>query len=434
MITKSKYMVSLECLNYLWYLENDKTKIKELSEHEKFVINQGYEVQKHAQKLLNGVEEKEFSFNDLYSRADIIKDNCVYEIKSSTSLKQEFIEDISFQKYVYEKSGNKFSKYFIVYLNKNYVKEGELDLNELFIIHEVKEFISFNEIENNIQNIRNLKFPSEKCKLANKCPVNCWDLKEGNVFELNRGGKISLRLYENNINFIKDIPLDYKLNLKQKIQRDCYINNEIYLDKDKIKIWLSKLKQPIYYFDFESFQTAIPKFNKTKCWQQIPFQFSCHKENEHFEFLYNGNEDPREELINALKCLGNEGSIVVYYKSFEISRLKELSEAFPEYKDYLNNLINRIVDLHDIFKNFYYYNIKQKNSTSIKKVLPCLSSINYDELNINNGSDASYKFYISHYLNEGNKQEIRKDLLEYCKLDTLAEIEIINELKKIVEK
>ena len=117
-------MAGLQCLKYLWYLVNDPSKIPESSEADKFVMSQGYEVQKYAEILLNGESEKAFSVDGLYARADIIANNCVYEVKASNSSKPEHIEDISFQRYVYRKAGQNFDKYFIVYLNKEYTRKG----------------------------------------------------------------------------------------------------------------------------------------------------------------------------------------------------------------------------------------------------------------------------------------------------------------------
>ena len=132
------------------------------------------------------------------------------------------------------------------------------------------------------------------------------------------------------------------------------------------------------------------------------------------------------------KVLGTEGSIIVFNQSFEITRLKELAEAFPEYKEWADSVIKRIVDLLIPFRNFDYYNPAQKGSCSIKKVLPAVVGKSYKKLNINDGGLASVSYFESVFNNVKNKEQIRKDLLEYCKLDTEAMVWIVEKLKKLI--
>jgi len=63
----------------------------------------------------------------------------LYEIKSTSKAKPQHIPDLAFQKYVIEKCGLKINKCFLIYLNKEYVKNGEINPKELVIIEEVTE-------------------------------------------------------------------------------------------------------------------------------------------------------------------------------------------------------------------------------------------------------------------------------------------------------
>ena len=203
---------------------------------------------------------------------------------------------------------------------------------------------------------------------------------------------------------------------------------------------MSTLKYPLYHFDFETFDTAIPIYDKSSPYQKIPFQYSLHiqdkngKITEHFEYLAKGDKDPRIELPNKLKNeIGKIGSIVTYNQSFEINVFKKLAEDFPEHEVWINNVLNRIVDLGTPFKNYHYYNPKQQGKWSIKKVLPSLSDKSYSDLGINNGGDASMQYFYSHIRDKlDNKQEIREDLLKYCALDTKSMVIILNKLMSLV--
>ena len=128
--------------------------------------------------------------------------------------------------------------------------------------------------------------------------------------------------------------------------------------------------------------------------------------------------------------MGDVGSIVVYNQSFEISRLKELGEQFSEHKNWVDNVLTRIVDLLIPFRNFSYYNPKQQGSASIKKVLPALCGESYENMEIGDGGTASVEFYNMAY---NNGKNVRGALLKYCELDTIAEVMIIDKLTEITQ-
>jgi len=464
-LTKSKYLIGLQCPKYLWTIFHEKEKIPEANLADEFKFREGTEVGILAKKLFsNGIDikaedfkknledteealkekkplfEAGFLFENLFSRADILVPEGnkwdIIEVKSGTKVKDVNIHDVAFQKYVYEKKGLKIGKCFLMHLNNEYVRKGELELDKLFVKEDISDKVDeyIHGIEDRIK-IMNEIIEKEKCpeipvgmqcNAPYTCPINCMKtLPENHVFCLYRGGKLSCELYDMGVEAISDIPEDIKLNVKQQIQR----KNEVFVDKEKIKEFLDSLKEPCYYLDFETFSNAIPMFDGLKCYSQVPFQYSLHVNGEHYEFLYDGNEDPRKEFLLSLKkVLGSEGSVVVYNQSFEISRLKELGEMFGE-EEWVNSVIKRVVDLLVVFRNFYYYNPKQEGSASIKKVLPALVGKSYKGMEIDNGGDVSVKFYNMAYL---DGEDVREALLKYCELDTLAEVMIVEKLKEIV--
>ncbi len=481
-LTKSKYLAGLQCPRYLYALIHEKEKIPEPDDSAKFILDQGTEVGELATKLFpDGIDlskedfnenlkkskeflkekrplfEAGFLYNNCFSRADILvpvgDEWDIIEVKSGTQVKEENVHDVSFQKYCYEGEGLKIRKCFLLHLNKDYVKEGEINTNKLFKKDDITSEVNtlMKDIKRRIDilfEVINSNFCPEvqigpKCKSPYTCPLSeCWDfLPENHVFHLYRGGKKSLQLFEEGIHAIGDIPDNFKLNGKQGIQKKCEKNNEIYINKENIKKFMNDLTYPLYYLDFETFSTAVPMFNGLRPYSQIPFQFSLHvvksegEKLDHYEFLYSGNEDPRKEFVEELKkVLGEEGSIIVYNQSFEISRLKELAEQFPEYKDWVESVVGRIVDLLIPFRNFDYYNPIQKGSASIKKVLPAVTGKSYDGMEIADGGSASVGFFNANYKNSSatEKDKTRKDLLKYCELDTLAEVMIVDKLKEIV--
>jgi hypothetical protein len=247
-------------------------------------------------------------------------------------------------------------------------------------------------------------------------------------------------LYRDGIIRFEDIPEDYSLNKNNKLQLEVYSTGKPVIIKEAIENFLSDLNYPLYFMDFETFQPAVPLFNNSKPYQQIPFQYSFHlKEKKdsvlkHFEFLAEPGEDPRVKFIESLlKVIRGNGDIMVYNKAFEITRLKEIARDFPQFLDEIEKLILRIKDLMVPFQRKYYYASEMKGSYSIKAVLPALvTELSYDELEINEGGLASVAY--ESLQTETDLMfiaEIKAQLLEYCKLDTLAMVKILEKLEQL---
>jgi len=202
------------------------------------------------------------------------------------------------------------------------------------------------------------------------------------------------------------------------------------------------LKYPLYCVDFETFAAAVPVYDGTRPYQNVPFQFSVHMvrkpglEPEHHSYLGDGSIDPRPAFLAELKkTIGPVGSVVVYYEPFEKARLTELARDFPEYGDWINGILKRIVDLIKPFKDFSYYHPLQMGSASLKQVLPALTDLSYDELEIMDGSTASIKFMDAAFgdIPDEDREKIFTDLLSYCRQDTSGMIEILRRLEQAVD-
>jgi len=256
------------------------------------------------------------------------------------------------------------------------------------------------------------------------------------------GGKKSAALFDSGVELIKDIPPDYKLNDKQRIQIECEKSGKIHVNTKRINEFLSTLKEPLHYLDFETFGDAVPLYDGTKPYQQIPFQYSLHTVDsngtKHYSFLHDDADDPSLSFLKSLKeSLGDAGTVIVYNQSFEQKILRALANKFPEYKDWVEIVIDRMVDLLVPFRNFDYYNPVQRGSASIKKVLPAITGKGYENMDIADGMTASFSYLdITFRADETTPEEIKKireDLEQYCKLDTEGMIWIVDELKKLVE-
>jgi len=484
-LTKTQYLAGLECPKYLWMLFNKPEEIRKTTIAEEFTIEEGNKVGELAKNLYpNGIDiptednlanikltnellsknqplfEAGFKFDNCYSRADILVPNGkgwdLLEIKASTKVKDKHIHDVSFQKYICEGNGLKIENCFLIHLNNNYRKSGTITVENLLIKEDITAKVNclMNEEKNRIEAIFEIISLNEPPKAGilsqsvikennHDCFLEkCLELPENNVFCLYGRKRSACELYEDGIELIKDIPKEKLQTERQKIQWACEVEGKIFVNKEKINEFLGTLEYPIYYLDFETFSTAIPKFEGLKPFSHVPFQFSIHidrkngLEPEHFEYLYKGKGDPRKKfLIELEKILGIDGSIVVYNRNFEEHRLMELAEYFPDKEQWIDGILARIVDLLEPFRAFFYYNSNQQGSASLKAVYPAITGESYEELEIRDGRTAPVIFLKATYeeCDFQEKETIRKNLLKYCHLDTLAQVKIVNKLRKLVE-
>ena len=483
MLTKSRYLNGLQCPKYLWHKFHRKESIPEPDLVTRHKLRQGEQVFNLAKNLFEGgmdiptedfrknidiakglINDKKLFFeggiliDNIYSRVDVLKpvengEWDIIEVKSSTKVKEVHIDDVSFQKHCCKQAGIKLRNCSLAYVNNQYTKQGELDLNELFTIEDITPEVdeAIVGIEDRVSGMFEV-ISSEKeveskigthCDKPYECPLKgqCWKfLPSGNVFILSRGGKKSWDLFERGIYDVKDIPDNFKLTDKQIIQKETERSGDTYTERETIKEFLNTLSYPIHYLDFETFNPAIPIFDGTKPYKRVPFQYFLYVVKEAgatpecFEFLSEDTEDPRHKLLFSLKKdIRDSGSIVVYNKTFEKGVLSELSEFCSEHKAWIDSTIERLIDLWDVFRNFSYYNPQQKGSASLKEVLPAVTGKDYSEMEINNGEDAAILFQEVTFNNvrEEEKTKTREDLRKYCGLDTIGMHYIIEELKKV---
>jgi hypothetical protein len=482
MLSKSRYLNGLQCPRYIWIQFHEPERIPETDPVTQYIFDQGHEVGYLAKTLFPGgisVPQDSFRGNiektkellverkplfeagilvgKLYSRVDILSPDgedgwAIYEVKSSTSVKDVHIDDVAFQRYCCTQSGLSISNCYLVLINNQYVRDGEIAPEGLFNIHNITDKVKEasvgiqGRIDGILDVINQESCPEMKigphCRDPYECPLtDCWDhLPEHNVFSLYRGGKKSFAIYNSGITTIREITDDYRLNGKQLIQQAAVISGEPHIDREAIRAFLSSLEYPIYYLDFETIGPAIPLFDRVRPYQDVPFQFSLHvvkdekSEPVHYSYLTSGTGDPRPGLLVELqKVLGNSGSIVAYNKGFEEGCLRDMAAAFSEYSDWIDQVCKRLIDLLEPFSKFHYYHPAQKGSASLKAVMPAITGKGYDDLDISDGQVASIAFLAAIYgeTPEEDRANVMSNLEEYCGADTEGMIWIVERLREL---
>ena len=182
--------------------------------------------------------------------------------------------------------------------------------------------------------------------------------------------------------------------------------------------------------DYETFPSAIPRFDGFSPFNQIPFQYSVQVlesqggEPKNYDFLYAGADDPSEPLAESLrKHIGDTGSVIVWHKSFECGRNAEIAARVPSAKAFMDSVNSRVYDLEDIFRKQYHVHRDFRGSSSIKRVLPVLvPALSYKELAIHEGGTAAetWNKITNGSFDEKEKEEAIANLKTYCGLDTYA--------------
>jgi hypothetical protein len=490
-LSKSTYLRGSQCKKSL-YLHWHQPELKDkISAMQQAIFNQGTNVGKLAQQFFpggidagiyvpanyaksiemtsqlirDGVEviyEAGFSMNGLHCFVDILvkaeEGWKAYEVKSSTQLKPVNLLDAAFQYHVMTLSGLELADVSLVVLNTAYRRVGDLDINQLFKIESVYQQIL--KIQDKVrQDIEDFFFTlnmpiapdtdiGPHCTDPYDCDFHghCWQhVPDYSIFNISRlSGDKKWELYNMGILQFEDIPPDFKLNDSQWQQVMAELKGETHIDKDAVGSFLAGLTYPLYFLDFESFQPAAPMFDNSRPYQQIVFQYSMHiiesktSGVSHKSFLAeNDGSDPRIPFIRRLiQDIGDHGDIIVFNRAFESARLSELAANFPEYIATVSRINARMTDLMVLFQQRHYYVPEMKGSYSIKQVLPALvPGFSYDNLAIGDGGSASLAFMSLFAEPDPEKILItRENLLEYCKQDTLAMVEIVKVLNQYLSK
>ncbi len=469
MLTKSDFLLFLEAPRHLWAKEHGQLEEFTLSDYERHLMIQGQEIEGWAQRYIQEYvmtqylspelqTQKSFSTDDFQVIADALiydfeeKVYDLYEIKSATSVKKENLYDACFQTIVCGKEIS-LRDVYIVHLNGDYVRAGEINLQELFIVENVSEKVEGLKAEVKTLQGMALRDISQKdyqlvedCLNPKTCP--CPSLCHPNlpadpIYNIPRLHKNKKRdLKSRGLLSINDIPDGYLSSENQLLHASVVKSGNPHQDSAAILSDLEELQFPFYFLDYETYSPAIPMFNGYHPYQQIVFQYSLHilqqngSPEEHFECLVTDMEDPAKKIVEQLSNeIGKTGTVIVWNKGFEAGRNKEMARLYPKYKSFLEDVNERIYDLADIFRKGYYVHPDFFGSYSIKKVLPVMAAdVNYDGLPIPEGTQAmmAWAKIMQGELSVANKNQVEKDLLAYCKMDTFAMFRIWQELSQIV--
>ncbi|EDY83095.1 hypothetical protein VDG1235_2719 [Verrucomicrobiia bacterium DG1235] len=370
------------------------------------------------------------------------------EVKSSTSVKDYHRDDVAIQTYIAQQNGIQLSQIGVAHINNQFVYPGNRDYEGLLRIEDLTQEAKArtDEVEKWIAEAQTTAAQSEEpnldtgahCSTPFACPFcnycnrdKVWPKQPTSMLPRIQSSRVE-NWEGRGITELPDVP-DDEINPIQQRVKTATLKRETYFDSAGAKAAIPEVETPTYFLDFETVQFAIPIWVGTRPYEQLPFQFSLHQigangKLTHHEFLDTSGHDPREKLSRTLiEACGPHGPIYAYNAPFERKVLTSLADQFPEHSQGLLSIHARMDDLLPIARNFYYHP-DQNGSWSLKAVLPTICpELNYSELEgVQHGMAAveAYQEAIASETSEERRKELHKQLLKYCKLDTLATVRI----------
>lgn len=427
------------------------------------------------------IHEAAFTHEGVKVRVDVLErladgTFALNEVKSSSKYDpKKHLLDVAIQLWVVRGAGLDVSQVRLVHLNKDYVwRGGEYDLETLFAETDVTAAAEAMQDAVSVDATRLLRIvesaeqpivPEDtSCTKPYGCPyLECCpaidDPPEHPVGELPKASKtVVARAAENGFDCLLDMgEIEAREILKYADGRPherWFYTWKATVTGERIVLpecpeWLSDLGLPVRHLDFETIGAPLPAVQDTHPFEVVPLQYSIHLEHEnsgtdHYEFLADADDpDPRRSLIEKMLVdLGDTGAII-HWSSYERTVIKNLAAnpLYAEYRAGLEALLPRLRDLGVATDN-WIFDKDFHGRWSLKKVYPVLvpgsdssklleesdGVISYDELDgVARGDEAAMVLleYLRPETSAGRRKEIRGMLLEYCKLDTWATVEVL---------
>ncbi|HEY9193007.1 MAG TPA: DUF2779 domain-containing protein [Methyloversatilis sp.] len=411
--------------------------------------------------------EATFAHDGVLVRTDLLipdgAGHCLAEVKSSTRVKPYHLDDAAIQTWVAQGAGVAVTQVELAHINNRFVYPGGGDYRGLFTHADVTADVAERLprvaawVDGAKQVMRQGEpdiAPGAQCNDPFACPFAGYCDRKANpagvvttefpVDILPRHGGLADVLHDEGFHDLRQVPEErLQREVHRKIWRISRTGRAEIADEGMQ--FARDLPWPRFYLDFETIAFAVPRWPGTRPYQQIPFQFSCHIEAAPGQlipqtFLSTDGSDPRRAFAEALIEATNPalltqlgiagrppGPILVYSIGFERGRVMELAAHFSDLAPALNAIAERMTDLLPITRA-HYYHPDMRGSWSIKAVLPTLGAgLDYAGMAVADGGMAqqAYLEMIDPLTPPDRREDLRQGLLDYCALDTLALVRLV---------
>ncbi len=476
LLSKSKLMSARQCLKRL-HLEIRQPKLKVISASTEAAFEIGHRVGDVAQQIYGTddavfipyegglghalkksarlvkagpafpIFEATFQYDGVLVRVDALMPDGdgwqIVEVKASTSVKDEHAFDCAVQAWVFQGMGHRLTGISLAHVDNSFVYQGDGVYQGLLIeaamADEVRHLSA--AVPEWVGKAREAAAGDEPdipvgqhCFEPYECPFigYCWPSDTVYPVLGLAGSKEKLgEFVRQGYLDIRDVPASRLTGKQQRIQRVTASGQAELLPGTSR--FVADLAYPRYYLDFETIMPAVPLWAGTRPYETLPFQWSCHYESapgmmDHAEFLDLTGDPPMRRLAESLiRALGTDGPVLMY-TPYEKRMINELGGRFPDLAASLAAIVDRLVDLAPLVRQ-YYYHPEMRGSWSLKAILPTIAAdMRYSELEgIQEGTAASegYLEAIDPATAAERKAELREQLLRYCKFDTQAMVRLV---------
>jgi len=482
-LSKSDYLAGLQCPKHLWLRINEPDATEqEPDANLEALFDQGRKVGALARTYVPGgllidypyyavddkvratqsaldegcdiIYEAAFVVDNQFVAVDILERKpegfVVTEVKSSTKVKDEHLQELALQAYVLRQAGINVSRLQVMHLNKECAYPN---LENLFICEDVTE-----DVNPFVEKVAEAT-KAQKRVLAGALPVvqigphcsaprecafkdRCWtDVPVHHITTLYamRAAK-AFTLVDQGFTTIRDLPADFNLSVIAERQRQAVIEQRIIVDPTLAKA-LQDFDSHIGFLDFETVGLAIPVWDGCRPYEAVPVQFNfCLQQPDgtlkYSEWIADGPEDPRPAIASALvEACQHADKIAAYNASFERKCLEGLAAAVPSLASELISIANCLIDLLPLVRN-HVYHPEFYGSFSLKEVYPALTGdAAYENLEVGDGASASWLLQSLMFepsrLSSEDRSRLRQDLLTYCRTDTECLVKLLERLREL---
>ena len=482
-ISKSAFIKAEQCLKHFYLYKNHPYLRDSLSKEKQFIFKRGTDVGIFAQQLFPGgvdvtegekrdqqlfaqktkdliangtktIYEATFIYDDLLVMVDILSKQedkwIAYEVKSSLKITDTYVKDACFQYYVIKNSLPDLVDFNLLTLNPKYVLENELEIEKLFkktsVMKDALKNLEYFAHKTQVAKLtlEQGKIPDIKigthCFQPYECDFlgTCWKNTNdpSSVLTLGKLTKQAMfELYDSNIKRIDEIDINTIQHKEVKIQVKAAIEQKEQISQEDVKAFISTIKQPVCSLDIEVWMPAIPYYQGTKPFQQIPFLFSMiyeeEKEIKNFSYFKPIEEDLRKEFLEQILLATKDfQSILMFDKSLEETVLNQLVELYPEYRKDIADLKNKIIDLAEPIRKGNYYHPEMKGNFTLKSIAPLVNQeAGFHSLEIQSGISAMYIYESLLVQNLIEAEQTKQQLIDYCEMDALITYQLLNFFK-----
>ena len=441
--------------------------------------------------LMQGVPlfEATFSHSQLLVMADVMRPAQrggktvwqMIEVKSSTTRKDYHITDLATQVWVAQQCGVPVVRAALMLVNKGFTLHTAGDYTGLLDLHQDAELHeqlrdAIRQMPATLKGAHNTLAqaqeptqhqPGAQCTSPYECPYLAHCTQAGRSarpsqavpirFYKDRGGAKAQQLLDAGHTDLRKVPAKTVAALWNGESDTHRVNQrlaqavrtgQVVLDRAGAQAELQVLRWPVQHLDFETISFVAPVWPGTRNGQQIPFQYSMHRQAQsgqvlaHTEFLDTSGQDPRRALAEQLvKDIDPRCTVLAWNDSFERAVIRDLADTFADLLKPLMRIHDQVQDLLPIVRRHYFHPdmADSEGSTfSIKTVLPCMvPHLKYSQLNsVQNGGEAQLAYLLAaapkgaekepgQPITKAEREQARKDLLAYCGLDTEAMVAIV---------